>query len=445
MTALDVNQYIEKGLVHSIHTTGRRSFRGCRRRWDWIFRQYYYPVVTPRPLEFGVAFHKAMEALYNPETWHDREVALALAIVAFKKKTEEQFEKFRQYNGGNVWPEHEQDYKERVELGIGMLKHYAKHVMPLYDSHIKPLKVEIPFEVPIPRPEVYARNGYQSGAGLNAQPDDVLWCKCDACFKRWMASEEGKAAWAYCKRMHVNSCGEGPEDSYKDLDWRGLPVTYGGRIDAIVVDLLDRQWVVDWKTAARLSTGDPGASDDYMWNDDQITSYCWAMWTLGIDIAGFIYAEIKKAIPVEPEPNKTQRLGRWYSVNKQLDTTYEMYLKTVSENDPQAYEAGLYDDFLGYLRNDGTRFHLRHEIPRNEYELAQAGINIWNEACDMTDPDLRIYPSSGRFNCTNCAFWEPCLGKNRGEDYEYSLESNFEQRVRHYWEQEPTTEKYGRS
>lgn len=28
---------IARKLVHEVHTSERRSFRGCRRRWDWIF------------------------------------------------------------------------------------------------------------------------------------------------------------------------------------------------------------------------------------------------------------------------------------------------------------------------------------------------------------------------------------------------------------------------
>jgi hypothetical protein len=56
-------------LCHEIHTSERKSFRACRRRWDWLFRGHYYPVETAKPLEFGIAYHKAMEVWYNPDTW----------------------------------------------------------------------------------------------------------------------------------------------------------------------------------------------------------------------------------------------------------------------------------------------------------------------------------------------------------------------------------------
>jgi hypothetical protein len=66
-----------------------------------------------------------------------------------------------------------------------------------------------------------------------------------------------------------------------------------------------------------------------------------------------------------------------------------------------------------------------------------AGRNIYLEAMDMIDPNLRLYPSPGRFGCTFCAYRQPCLGTNRDEDVEYMFISNFEKRDRRYWETVP--------
>src|SRR4051794_31695213 len=86
-----VDDYIEADLTHSIHTSGRKSFRGCRRRWNWIFNDYWYPRTTAKPLEFGVAFHKGMETLYEPLLWNKpREIVLELAIQTFRSKCIEQ-------------------------------------------------------------------------------------------------------------------------------------------------------------------------------------------------------------------------------------------------------------------------------------------------------------------------------------------------------------------
>lgn len=434
-----VNDLISKNLVHSIHTSERRSFRGCRRRWNWIYNEYYYPKVTAKPLEFGVAFHKAMEVYYNPQTWHDRETAAALAQKAFVDTVREQYKAYLKNNMGRIDPDAKADYDERTKLGIGMLRYYTKTVSPMWDNFI-PVKVEIEFEVPIKSPD-----------------GEYLWCKCTRCWKRLKASttyREELADWEKYLKAIDELCGDTGETAEREYykAWTGLPVTYGGRIDMLAKDEYDRYWVYDWKTAAQIAgtpLGDQGpwASDDFMLLDDQITSYCWALHSIGFPIAGFVYAQIKKAIPEEPEPLKHQRLGRWYSISKQLNTSYEMYYQTIAENDPQALAAGLYDEYLAYLKSsEGPRFHLRHEVERGEAELAEAGRNIWLEALDITDPNLRLYPSSGRFTCSTCAFQDPCLMQNRQEDFGYTLATLFEKRTKHYYETaQPSTEGKGRS
>jgi hypothetical protein len=398
----------------------------------------YYPLVTPRPLEFGSAFHKAMEKYYDPMTWHDKETAAALAQASFVDECKQQYSRYLKLNKGNIDPEMKKDYDERIVLGIGMLKYYTKWVSPIYDTNFTPVKVEIEFEVPITDPD----GGY-------------MFCKCEQCRLRWNAwvlrQPERQEPQSYPIDWHeriVNERNDMSSDIEASMDWSewiGLPITYGGRIDMLAQDELGRYWIFDWKTAARLAGKDANTDDDFMYLDDQITSYCWALWKLGFPIAGFVYAEIKKAVPEEPEPNKVQRKGRWYSVNKQIATTADIYERTVAEGDTIAYEDGLYNDFIAYLRSDeGPKFHIRHQIYRSHVELSNAGINIWHEACEMTNPELRIYPSPGRYACGFCAYREPCLMKNKGEDYVYTLNTLFEKRTKHYWEDRvPSTDTKG--
>lgn len=424
-----VNDYIEKKLVHSIHTTGRRSFRGCRRRWSWIFNDYYYPVITAKPLEFGVAFHEAMEKLYEPSTWNERNdgVPLAEAIVAFKTKVQKQKEAFKKIQG-ELEPEAEKDYNDRVKLGIGMLQYYAHNVIPTHDNEFVPVRVEISFEVPITSPQ-----------------GEQLWCKCNDCWMRYVRYMTSKAG----AEEPLADLLDGMSDSGTYLEkvirpeWKGLPVTYGGRIDMLAQDQYGRYWIFDWKTAAQLTKEE---NDGYLLTEDQITSYCWALWVLGINVAGFVYAEIKKAVPSEPEPLTRRYKGRLYSTNKQEAYDAALYRKTVEENDTEAYLDGCYDEFLEYLENAGaTLFHKRHQVHRNEDELRTAHEEIWLEAQDMIN-NPRIYKQPSRFSCSTCAFQDPCVAKSRGEDVEYMLTSMFDKRERHYYETaEPTTEKAGRA
>lgn len=422
-----VDDYIEAKLTHSIHTSERKSFRGCRRRHDWLFRHYYYPLTTAKPLEFGVAYHIGMEVYWDPRLWNKpREVVLEMAIQAFRQKCEEQLTKYKDatlQEGQDLPDEVEADYKERKELGESMLRYFhdvARHDERL--QYMRPIKVEIPFEIPI-----------------DDGPDGQLWCKCDTCWDRY------KAWWRTHKpavRFDVFGDGDEAHGSEAWERWNGLPITYGGRIDAILVGPDGRIWIFDWKTAAKLAI--EADRTEFLELDDQILSYCAALWKLGIDVAGFIYFEQKKAAADEPEPLVRPRLGRMFSVSKSNTYNPVVYERTVKEIDPGAYEAGLYNDYIEYLKVEGGRFHAWYKEHRTEEQMKICLTDIYDEACDITDPNVRVYKNAGRFNCSNCAFRQPCLEKSSGGDYVYALETMFEKRRYHYWEEkEASTDSKG--
>jgi hypothetical protein len=407
---LTIAEAINERLTHSLHTSEAKSFRGCRRRWSWIFREFYYPKTTAKPLEFGVAYHKAMETYYDPTTWQrdpaSRGPAALAAISTFRRTVDLQrkaYTKLAEQEGLDL-DEAFADYDERVELGISMLKYHLLELSPELDKGLTPKAVEIGFEAPISYPGTTR----------------TIFCKCDVCWRRYSQ---------WCKKARI--------DQPLWHDWEGLPVTYGGRIDCLMVDDDGRLWVFDWKTAARLQP-----DMEFLQLDDQIARYCWAMWKLGYDVAGFVYHEQKKAVAAEPEPNKTKRLGRWYSVSKSLDVVPDVYVKTVSENDPIAYSQGLYDEYIAWLRESGGRFHNRERVTKTVNEFLNLERDMAEEALEMIDQNLALYPSPGRFSCGNCAFREPCIAKNRGEDYQHALDTMYDRRGRHYWEtDQPSTDK----
>lgn len=372
--------------VHEIHTSERRSFRACRRRWHWIFMENYYPLMTAKPLEFGVAYHEAMETFYNPETWFmDAETKMQLAMTAFVRKTEAQRQKFLTVKDASYLDADVQtDYDERVELGKGMIKYHAERVSPQYDSTWKPIRVEISFQVPILHPET----------------GEPLTCDNPAC-------------------RHAP----------------GAPVVYAGRMDALGEDQHGDYWIVDWKTAASLSV-----NDEFLYLDDQIGSYVWACRVLGLPVRGFIYHEMKKGYPQPPQKNKVRRKGCMFSVSKQQTTNYDMYLETIQAEDKEAYDEGCYDDFLQWLKDEGPQYVQRFQIHKSDKEIDEIARNIGLEALDMIDSKTRVYPSPGKFGCNFCAFRTPCMGKNGGEDYQYALDTMFEKKEHYYVRDEASTD-----
>jgi hypothetical protein len=346
----------------------------------------YYPLMTAKPLEFGVAYHEAMEVFYRPETWFmDAETKGELATKAFVEKTEAQRRKFlKNMDQSYLADDVQQDFNERIELGRGMIRFHAERVSPKYDHNWKPLRVEIGFQVPIPHPET----------------GEPLTCSNQAC-------------------RHP----------------AGAPVVYAGRMDALGEDDHGDYWVIDWKTARALSQ-----NDEFLYLDDQIGSYVWAANVLGLPVRGFIYHEMKKGFPERPMQNKVRRLGCIFSKNRQQNLSYDIYLETVKEEDTEAYEEGLYDDILEFLKNEGPHYVHRYQIHKSPAELEQIAYNIGLEALDMIDPGTRIYPSPGRFGCSFCAFRQPCMGKNNGEDFQYALDTLFERREHYYVREEASTD-----
>ena len=415
ITDEQIDLLIDAKLVHEIHTSERRSFRACRRRWDWAFNEAYYPNVTAKPLEFGVAYHEAMEIYYDPAWWDtDREVRAALAIKKFVDTCEAQRKAALESHVNLTYDDDvEMDYDERVELGKGMLSFYFNEVAPVEDKGWRPVKVEVGFMILIPNPET---------------GESVIWCKCDNCQTKINTYRDTMKGKEECIPPALRLILGG-------LD--ALPVVYAGRLDMLAEDLTHKgnYYIFDWKTARAIPD-----NHDFLYLDDQVASYVWALSELGLNVRGFVYHEQRKGFPSAPKKNKQRRLGCLFSVAKNQDTDYDKYLATVKAEDREAYEEGAYDEFLEYLKTYGVKYFERTKIVKAKSELAQIAENIGYEALDMIDQSLRIYPSPGRFGCQFCAFQTPCIEKNSGGDWEYTLDSLFERREHYYLRKDASTE-----
>lgn len=372
--------------THCIHSSERRSYRNCRRRWDWGFRHHYTPGITAKPLEFGIAFHNGMEAIYEPSRWDTTtdDEKLALAIKVFTETCEQQREAFLKANHiTQLEKDKHDDYLERIELGIGMLTFYVKTIHPQADRFYTPVKVEVPFAVELVYPDgIHLPEGKTAGETMTCNSSPM------------------------CGQTHPNPA----------------PVTLNGRVDALFEDKVNGgYYIIDWKTAGQL-IGD----GEHLQLDDQITSYCAAlMLVLGIDIRGFLYSEIRKDYPRPPEELKRISGGRKYSINVNQSTTEDIARATFIKYDEGAYRAGKYDEFLSKLRTDPPKYHQRFPVVQGHEKLVNVLKNVAMEAMEMIDPDLPIYPAPSKMNCQNCAFKAPCLGKYNDEDYTYTLESMF--------------------
>jgi hypothetical protein len=399
----------ENDLVHEVHTSELRSYRGCRRRHDWSFNYDLQPKTTAVPLEFGVAFHAGMEAMYNPETWEAPRVLISqFAEAAFYDSCVSQRQKYNQQVDRGMDNDEERDYDKLVALGRGMIHWYVEKHLPI--DEFVPIYVEEKFRVPI--------------TYLDGTP---LMCKCDKCWMKY-------ALYRTRELPLIVVDAERPT-------WTGLPVVYEGRVDVIVRDKYGNYWILDWKTTIRMMNED---SDVILELDDQIVGYVWALRRkLGLNIRGFKYVELKKGFPEPPKQNVHVRLGRAFSVSQSQDTDVDTFVQTVKMRDTQAYNGGLYDEFIGWLRVEGPKFIQHHTVRKTEVQLDNFAKNMLGTVLEMINPATALYPSPGRFSCGFCGYREPCLDKESGGDYQYALDTMYEVKPRYYALREATTDHKG--
>lgn len=184
----------------------------------------------------------------------------------------------------------------------------------------------------------------------------------------------------------------------------GVPgCIYQGRIDLIIEDEFG-YWIVDHKTAKQFG--------DSMWLslDDQCSSYAWAIAKqLGLDVRGVVYNQLKKSPPHPPKILKSGAL----SVNKQQDTTFEVFLKACRElnHDPRWYR-----EYLRYLKHNPKEFVRRTRVNYRPEALEIVEKRIAMEAKEMSNPNVQIYPSPSPMNCNGCRFFIPCLQIQEGSE-----------------------------
>ena len=373
-------------MKHIIRTSDRIQFKRCRRAWDIgsKIRQNYEPIAMRTPLEFGTAIHSFQEVYYDPEKWTwDPEVRYELAKQAFLGELKNQ-KQLHLRNRGLEYPDEELrlEFLDREVLGLGMIAHYHQWA-PQEDAKLglTPVYSEIEFEAPILVPK---------GEEDNLPPG-------------FRAAEETRQLQKYTWVEEAEA-------------WLWVSVFYQGRIDAIWQDSNGNYWLVDHKTTARMMT-----DSQFLELDEQMKSYAWAVQVkLGIKIHGVIYQELYKGFPQEPKALANVRKGCSYSTAKNQDTSYLIAKKFFQENDTYAYEHGLYDDYLQFLKYEGKQYFHRWNLRYHQRELENLEEQICWEAIDMLN-DPRCYPNPQRYgdNCTWCDHRMLCIVMNEGGDQEW--------------------------
>jgi hypothetical protein len=292
-------------------------------------------------------------------------------------------------------PDEDVEYYERLALGKNMLYNLVR---TLDKDKYRPIEFEQEYSAPIV-----------------TDTGDQLYCTCERC---WYKAKD----WILVQTGNRRPSEEG---------WTGLPVVFCCRIDAVFEDRKGSLYIVDHKSAAQLMSLD---DIDELQRDLQLGSYSWVVNYGGRRVTGAIYNQFRKAYP---KPPKRLTAGtRMFSTSRMQLTDYytaRRYFKT----DKWAWQRGLYDEYLAWLKNAGKKdFFRQFIIPKSDEQLEQAGQLLRSYAAELI-ADPMPYPNpSVPFVCKRCKFSEPCLTMYEGLDPADEFAASFVQEDLLWYEQE---------
>lgn len=331
-----------------IHTSDRIVFKRCRRKWDLgsYMRQNMIPDRVNDKLWLGTGIHFALSEYYEKGIH---------PMVAFNEWSKAEIARIQTTVG--LWEEQMGMIQEAIDLGLGMMQHYA------------------------------------------------IWSRIedDKYFNEVVATEH-----EFCVPV-------------VDPNGNATGVNYVGRIDGIVKDITGGLWLLEHKTAAAVDT-------TKLPLDEQVGSYIWAAQQIyGVQLEGVIYNILRKRVPRQPEVLKNGHLSQ----NKSIDTTYEVYLKALTDHYAALNKQVPIDDYRGildHLQEKGNTFFVRERVRRNQYEIKNQGLRIYHEYVDMNRPDLVLYPNPTKDCAWDCDFRSVCMAMEDGSDPGYLLSSMFKRR-----------------
>lgn len=203
-------------------------------------------------------------------------------------------------------------------------------------------------------------------------------------------------------------------------------VTFSGTIDRVVRDESGAMWLLDYKTA----TPRGGFDTAKLEMDPQVSAYMYAASCIfDLDIQGMIYWQFKKDYPQEPELLKSGK----FSVNKAQKTSYDLFKQSIRAiyKDSLAWRKDRpeYVKYLEYLAGqetlEGDNYIRYDKVLRMGDHLESIENQLYDEAREMCDPNLPLYPNPTRDCAWDCQFRAACLAMDDGSDYEYILSENF--------------------
>ena len=186
-----------------------------------------------------------------------------------------------------------------------------------------------------------------------------------------------------------------------------------GKIDIIWEDKRKRRMIGEHKTCKSIP------DEEQRMSDIQTVIYWWALLKEdGVKYQGVIWDYLRKKLPAIPEPLKAGGLSK----RKNIDTTYEVYLKAIkdSKEDPEDYEEILHD-----LKGRNNTFFRRITLPFNQDLVDNVVDDLISTAKQIKTLGKIVKDRNLSQDCSWCDYYSLCQTELRGLDSSFMRKKEF--------------------
>jgi hypothetical protein len=355
------------------------EFLACRTAWDFgsRVRRNLVPIAPPQFFDFEKAVREALAVYYFPamDEWN-RAIVRPLAMQGFVRSMQQDRQLYEQTAA--VTPAQEDDWHRHLALGQALLERYFTWALTVdeFDSIFSEAELWVPVQDP-------------------ANPG------------KGMVTADGRA------------------------------IRYWGRIDQLISDPQDENWIVEH----RLVQG--GWTDPFHFLvDSTALTHAWAFEYAypHLKVAGTVYNELRTdALDLlagqtgpEPEGEVVERDPRT------MQGVRRVYVRrNYTSEDADAAEERAGETRVVKQESDRRSIFRRTYLRRSRASIHRAGIELGLRTVQIQDPEVRIYQNPRPENCSRCLYRRPCIaGQSSDQDLEAVLAAEYRTRTEAEFEDE---------
>ena len=373
---------------YEIHVSDVRTYKSCRRKWDWAspLRQHLEPDFTPIHFTIGRGVHYALATYYETGE-HPADVFRAWMTAAIAQC---------EADLGQLWESEREKVDSALLLGTGMLDNYYRWVHSLEepDARWKVIDTEPDFgPLPILNP--------------SGKPSSRIYLK--GRFDKILEETNTGELWL----REYKTAGRVPNEKWLELDdqvtiylWAaqqiiGRPVA-GVHFRFLMKNIPEKpRRIYGGKSLSRAINSQ--LSTTYELYREAIEDFAYDMTA---EKVGAPAAQVRTIVDA--------------SANTAIEDIYKGFLAELMAE---------YNDTLDQLAGRGYGdFFKEYEVPKTQHEIEAAAHELWLVGLEMVRPTTPIYTAADWLKCQFCQFRTPCIVRNAGGNFETILKHEYRER-----------------